>query len=118
MSDSREIQSNVRFLPDSGRRAYETEAVATIISLFARPGMPRPGMPDADRDSEGEAQQIFYASLEHFIGDLERAAAKSPLYASRLHDLRDVILDNVPGRLSWDEAINSARRGWEVSGIK
>lgn len=112
MSDSREIQSNVRFLPDSGRRAYETEAVATIISLFARPGMPRPGISDSDCDNEHEAASIFYTSLEHFMGDLERAAALSPLRQSQLHELRDVILDNVPGKLSWEESINAAKRNW------
>lgn len=112
MSDHSDLQTNVRFLPDGGRRAYETEAVATIISLFARPGMPRPGISDADRDSEYEAAKIFYSSLEHFMGDLERAAALSPLRQSQLHELRDIILDNVPGKLSWDEAISAARRNW------
>lgn len=108
MSDSREIQSNVRFLPDSGRRAYEAEVV-NLFRGFARPQL---GISDSDRDNEHEAARIFYTSLEHFMGDLERAAALSPLRQSQLHELRDAILDNAPGKKSWEEAISGARRGY------
>lgn len=93
---------------------YDAQVVGKIISFFERPGMarPAPGLSDADRDGEHEAARIFFSSLEHFMGDLERAAALSDLRRSQLHELRDAILNNMPGKTSWLEAINAARRNW------
>lgn len=92
------------------RKIYEAE----IISLRAFGLQPRraPGLSDAAHDSELEAARIFFTSLEHFLADLDRAAALSDLRREQLKELRDAMLDYTPGMKSWEEAISAARRGY------
>jgi len=94
-----------------GRAKYEAEVVS-IFRGFSRPmPQPAPRMDQQDLSREEEAAKIFFSSLDHFLGDLERAAAMTELRQSQLHELRDALLDYAPGKATWFHAIDEAKRG-------
>jgi len=96
------------------RQIYECE----VVELFRGMGNRRPAMSDQDVGSEYEAARIFYTSLEHFVADVERAAALSDLRHDQLKELLEIIRDYTPMATAWEEQISNTRRGYDGMGIK
>ena len=90
------------------RLAYEAE----LLSTFARMGRRTPELSDADRDREFLAQRIFFAALDAFKSDVQKAASLSGLRKDALSELLTALADATPDVTAWDEAISDARRGY------